>query len=70
MAQLVKEAIHRVESRLEVKNGSFDAITNQLADLLHYCEFHSIDFNDALEQAKDFVIEEQSCDYYNMPDGK
>jgi hypothetical protein len=70
MAQLVKEAIDRVESQLEVKDGSFDGVTNQLADLLHYCEFHSIDFNDALEQAKDFVIEEQSCDYYNMPDGK
>lgn len=69
MAQLVKQAIDRVESQLEVKNGSFDGTTNLLADLLHYCEFYNIDFNDALEVAKDFAIEDQSHDYYTMLNG-
>lgn len=69
MTQLVKQAIDRVDSQLEVKNGSFDGVTNLLADLLHYCEFYNIDFNDALEVAKDFAIEDQSCDYYTMLNG-
>ena len=69
MAQLVKQAIDRVDSQLEVKNGSFDGVTNLLADLLHYCEFYNIDFNDALEVAKDFAIEDQSYDYYTMLNG-
>ena len=43
MVKLVQQAIDRVESQLEVKNGSFDGATNLLADLLHYCEFYNID---------------------------
>ena len=70
MVKLVQQAIDRVESQLEVKNGSFDGATNLLADLLHYCEFYNIDFNDALEQAKDFAIEDISHDYYTMLGGK
>lgn len=70
MQILVEEAIKRVSVQLATQGSTFDAITNQLADLLHYCEFHSIDFNDAVEQAKDYVIEDQSHDYYTMSNGK
>ena len=70
MAQLVKQAIQRVISQIDTQHSTFDGVSNLLADLLHYCEFYNIDFNDALEQAKDFAIEDISHDYYTMLGGK
>jgi hypothetical protein len=68
MAQLVKEAIDRVESQIDTQHGLLDGMANLIADLLHYCELNDIDFNEALELAEDFSIEDKSFDHTAIGD--
>lgn len=64
MQTIIEESIENFESLIVCPCDAFDEISCMLEDMLNYCEAYNINFNDALMQAKKFIIEDKAHDAY------
>lgn len=60
MGYFVDNAVARVEEFL--KKYDTDQPAEILADIIHYCQYHNIDFVTEVETANGYVLEELGAD--------
>lgn len=64
MQSIIEESIENFESLIVCPCDAFDEISVMLVDMLNYCEAYDINFNDALIEAKECIIEDKAHDDY------
>lgn len=63
------EAVSRIEVLLATYYKDFEGVTDIVADIMHYCDYHDVKFYDITSLAQDYIEQDESFDAEDATNG-